>query len=146
MKKKKSKSNNFIKNIIHKLLVLAVVIILILILDIGCIFKSLTGFPCLGCGTTRACISFLHGRWLEAFYWQPLFWLTVPLLLVVVAKGENIFKSKRANIIFIIILAIIYLGTYAVRMYLLFPDIAPMDYNYDAPLYQVFIKIKSLIN
>lgn len=146
MKKKKSKKDNFLKKVIHKFLVLAVVFILVMLLDVGCIFKSITGFPCLGCGTTRACISFLNGRWLEAFYWQPLFWLSIPLLVIVVAKGENIFKNKKANIALIIILSIVYFSTYFIRMWLLFPDTAPMDYNYDAPLYQLFIKVKSLIN
>lgn len=145
MKRKKTKGNSIFKNIFHKILVLIVVGILILVLDIGCIFKAITGMPCLGCGTTRACISFLNGRWLEAFYWQPLFWLTIPLLFIVVAKGENVFKNKKYNRIFIILLIILYLGTYIIRMWLLFPNTPPMDYNYDAPLYEVFIKIKSLI-
>ncbi len=37
-----------------------------------CIFRSLTGFPCPTCGTTRAATSFLDGNLITAFASNPL--------------------------------------------------------------------------
>jgi hypothetical protein len=37
-----------------------------------CIFHSLTGLPCLTCGTTRASIQFFHGHFGASFVFNPL--------------------------------------------------------------------------
>jgi hypothetical protein len=37
-----------------------------------CPFFSLTGWPCVTCGATRATIAFLHGDLLSALRWNPL--------------------------------------------------------------------------
>ena len=42
-----------------------------------CPFLTVTGFPCLTCGATRATIAFLHGNFLEAFSWNPLAFLAL---------------------------------------------------------------------
>lgn len=38
----------------------------------GCVFRSVTGYECPGCGTTRALHALLHGRVKEAFLLNPL--------------------------------------------------------------------------
>ena len=37
-----------------------------------CVFHSLTGFPCVTCGATRAAIQFLHGHFSAAVVFNPL--------------------------------------------------------------------------
>ena len=37
-----------------------------------CVFYSLTGFYCPGCGAGRASYSLLHGRFLDAFCYNPV--------------------------------------------------------------------------
>jgi len=37
-----------------------------------CVFRSLTGFPCPTCGTTRAATTFLEGNLITAFSANPL--------------------------------------------------------------------------
>jgi hypothetical protein len=37
-----------------------------------CMFRQLTGLDCPGCGTTRALHAMLHGRFAEAFRFNPL--------------------------------------------------------------------------
>ncbi len=37
-----------------------------------CLFKRFTGYPCPTCGTTRGIISLLHGKFIEAWYYNPL--------------------------------------------------------------------------
>lgn len=38
----------------------------------NCAFHTLTGFPCLTCGATRATVQLLHGHFLSAWNWNPL--------------------------------------------------------------------------
>ncbi len=45
-----------------------------------CIFHSLTGYSCPGCGTQRAIHSLLHGRFLDAMGQNALFVFFLPLL------------------------------------------------------------------
>lgn len=48
-----------------------------------CLFKTITGFPCLTCGLTRCSLALLDGRPAEAFHWHPVATLVVlasPLL------------------------------------------------------------------
>ncbi|MGI5958743.1 MAG: DUF2752 domain-containing protein [Massiliimalia sp.] len=127
------------KKILGSFGVLAVVLAAVVFLDIGCMFRHVVGVPCPGCGTTRAWICFLQGHVVDAFYWHPLFWLTVPLLFLAIIKQQNIFRSSKANRVFWFTIFAMYLSVYIVRMVLLFPDTAPMDYNKEcllAPLYE----------
>ena len=45
-----------------------------------CIFRSLTGFTCPGCGTTRALHEITHGHIFSAFMLNPLLVLALPFL------------------------------------------------------------------
>ena len=38
----------------------------------SCLFKVVTGWPCLTCGGTRAALAFAHGDLLESCRWNPL--------------------------------------------------------------------------
>lgn len=41
-----------------------------------CLWRSVTGIPCPGCGLGHATFYFLRGAWREAWRWHPLvFWL-----------------------------------------------------------------------
>lgn len=46
----------------------------------SCPFRTLTGFNCPGCGTTRGLHQLLHGNFVAAFELNPLIILTLPLL------------------------------------------------------------------
>jgi hypothetical protein len=45
-----------------------------------CPFRTLTGFRCPGCGTTRALHQLLHGNLLAAFELNPLLLLALPVV------------------------------------------------------------------
>lgn len=47
-----------------------------------CVFKSLTGLDCPGCGSQRAIHALLHGRFAEALRLNALFVVELPLLLL----------------------------------------------------------------
>lgn len=135
----------FMRKILESLGVLAAMLAAVVFLDIGCMFRHVAGVPCPGCGTTRAWICFLQGHVVDAFYWHPLFWLTVPLLLLVVIRGQNVFRSRGANRFFWFTIFAMYLSVYLVRMVLLFPDTAPMDYNESCLLAPVYEWLKAQI-
>lgn len=69
--------NTTLKRFIKNILVLFILIAIFYILDIGCIFKKLSGLSCPGCGMTRAWLSFLKGDIGKAFYYHPLFWMII---------------------------------------------------------------------
>jgi hypothetical protein len=48
----------------------------------GCFFKKTTGLDCPGCGMTRATYALLHGRVGEAFAFNPVGMVLLPLALV----------------------------------------------------------------
>jgi hypothetical protein len=46
-----------------------------------CMFRTLTGFTCPGCGTTRALHQMVHGHLFAAFMLNPLLLIALPFLL-----------------------------------------------------------------
>lgn len=81
-----------------------------------CIFRSLTGFTCPGCGITRALHEVLHGHFINAFTLNPLFVLFSPLLLfallrytVIVMRGgvprQNVVPAVYLYGLFFVILS-----------------------------------------
>lgn len=107
----------------------------------ACIMSATTGFPCPGCGMTRAWINFFKGDFLKAFKYNPLF-----LIVLFVAVGWLFIYTKKMKlkslnrIIFIIV--VLFLAVYIIRMVLYFPNIEPMTYNKKAFLPRII----SLLN
>lgn len=59
---------------------------------VPCIFKNLTGLPCLLCGGTRAACAAVRGEWAYSLYLNPV---SIPILLALVivflfAVAENL--------------------------------------------------------
>jgi hypothetical protein len=103
-----------------------------LLSDNLCVFKLTIGFPCPGCGMTRAYLALFRGEIGTAFFYHPLFWL-IPIAAVVLlfhkkAGIKKIFKFKG----FWIGLFAIFMTVYVVRMVLLFPHTPPMDYHWNS--------------
>ena len=59
-----------------------------------CLFHSLTGLPCPGCGLTRAFSSLLHGQVAAAFAYHPFVFLLLPLFAIMAAHN---FLPARAR-------------------------------------------------
>ncbi|MPT30406.1 MAG: DUF2752 domain-containing protein [Chryseobacterium sp.] len=64
----------------------------------------MTGYECAGCGVQRAFHSLLHFRFLEAFKYNPLFVISIPVLVFVLlinfVKRYYNLKIKLDNYIF----------------------------------------------
>jgi cytochrome bd-type quinol oxidase subunit 2 len=81
---------------------------------------------------TRAYIALLHGDFAKAFYWHPLWWL-VPVVAIFVAI--NFLTDKKViNKWTISIFLILVFGVYIYRMITMFPNVAPMDYDWNSLL------------
>lgn len=50
----------------------------------GCIFRKLTGIECPGCGMTRAAHALLNGRISEAFSFNPVGIILLPLAMIAI--------------------------------------------------------------
>ncbi len=55
-----------------------------------CIFRRATGFPCPGCGMTRAVLAALHGDFSAAFAYHPL-WILLPVFTYLLLR--NVFPQ-----------------------------------------------------
>ncbi|MBR5639700.1 MAG: DUF2752 domain-containing protein [Muribaculaceae bacterium] len=47
-----------------------------------CVFLTLTGYKCAGCGSQRALHSLLHGNVLDALRYNTFFVLAIPLIVI----------------------------------------------------------------
>lgn len=65
----------------------AVGALVLLLTDIGCVFKLVTGLSCPGCGMTRAWLAALRLDLPAALAYHPLFWV-VPVAIVVACVEE----------------------------------------------------------
>ncbi|HEY8225836.1 MAG TPA: DUF2752 domain-containing protein [Pyrinomonadaceae bacterium] len=52
----------------------------------ACMFRTLTGLTCPGCGSTRAMHQLLHGHVIEAFKLNPLLLIAGPILIYVLIR------------------------------------------------------------
>jgi len=95
-----------------------------------CLFKTITGLPCPGCGLTRAYLSLFRGNFTKAFEYHPLFLLPLVVLIILIynkCRVNRFFIDEKVAIYFLIAI----LTVYILRMIFLFPKYKPMDINYD---------------
>lgn len=68
------------------------------IFHLPCLFRTLTGYYCPGCGGTRACIAFLQGHFLRSLLYHPVvpYTAVVYLIFMVSHSIELLSKGKLA--------------------------------------------------
>lgn len=90
---------------------------------VPCLWRTMLGVPCPGCGMSRAYSALLTGNLSMAWQQHPLFWLPPAVL------GICLFKKGAVTSLWLWIpVGALFVGTYVVRMILLFPDTPPMEY------------------
>ncbi len=87
------------------------------ILDIGCVFRFMTGIPCPGCGMTRAWLTALRGDLAAAVAYHPLFW-AVPVAGALVFAQERSVRWHRACVFAAGVLIAVFIVLWAVRLVL----------------------------
>lgn len=90
----------------------------------------ITGFPCPGCGMTRAVLCLFTGRLGKSFVYNPtaLLWL---ILILLYLTDRYFFRriTRKAKYAALIIAALITLGVYVYRMVFMFPGEPPLIYS-----------------
>lgn len=114
-----------------------------------CIFRSVSGLPCPGCGLTRASVALLKGHVKEAFDFHPLVFVALAFIFAYiftcVFKIKIIEKIKKKFInIFMLFLLIIFIGVYIARMIMFFPNEEPMTYLGTSVLGRIIDLVKSI--
>lgn len=97
-----------------------------------CPVVLLTGFPCPGCGMTRAMFQVLHFDFIGAWKMHPFIYL-IGILFVLFCISRYLLNGKYMNYVkvFMIIIAIGMVIFYIYRMIVVFPNSAPMTYYYE---------------
>jgi len=109
---------DIVKKHIPIITIIIIYVSILTVFDIRCPIRYFLGFPCATCGTTRALISFFTGDFSSAFYYHPLFFLSIPFIILLPHLNLNTFlgmKKKTREIILIIIL-ISYITVYFIRL------------------------------
>ena len=110
----------------------------------GCSISSVTGFPCPGCGSSRAAVLLFQGRLKEALLMHPL--IILSLLIVFFVLGTELFKfirrkqgkawrnplPQRLRKLLALAIIALYLGVYIFRMIKYYPHTEPMVYNWNS--------------
>ncbi len=110
----------------------------------ACAISAVIGFPCPGCGSSRALVLLFQGRLKEALFMHPLIILSLLILLFVLTtelfkfirrkQGKtwsNPIPQRIRDILAVAIIAL-YLGVYIFRMTKYYPHTEPMVYNWDS--------------
>lgn len=63
------------------LILLVFGVLVVFVFDVDCLFKSIFGIPCPGCGLTRGFRALFYGNFKEAFFYNIL---TIPIFLFLV--------------------------------------------------------------
>ena len=98
-----------------------------------CFFKLTTGIPCPACGMSRAVFALTKGDFLSAWHWHPLVYLLPLVLVLLIVRAYS--KSPVDSAIWRKIwlgLAVVFIGTWIIRMFLYFPGTAPLDYYWNS--------------
>mgnify|MGYP001852166142 FL=1 len=100
-----------IRDIIVLIVIFLIYAILIIRFDIGipCVFYEITGLYCPGCGITRLCLSLFEGDVYQAFRYNPIIFIDLPILFILFVL--NIFFKNNKNIKKITDVIIIFLAT-----------------------------------
>ena len=72
-----------------------------------CPIKAITGLECPGCGITRMFVALFHGNIYQAFRYNPLVFIELPILIILILLYKFNKKSRKVvNILFVILLVI----------------------------------------
>jgi len=111
-----------------------------------CPLVALTGFPCPGCGLTRAGISVLRLDFVSAWRFHPfIFPILLFILLFVINRYLCLKKNEKFLRWYAIVILVLMIGFYIWRMCCYFPGEPPMSYYRYNLLRDIFVVIKSIL-
>ena len=105
----------------------------------NCVLKIFIGYPCPGCGMTRAMLALLQLDFVKAFQYNP-FIFAVPFVILGIAFKHTSFVKRIVNNKWLCFTAIlIVLVAYVLRWFYVYPN-PPMDY-FEHNLLAMFISL-----
>lgn len=90
-------------------------------IKIPCIFHSVTGYLCPSCGVSRMCIEILKGNFTEAYYYNRLIFLLLPIFFVLFVKWSIDYiktgkiKHNKLDIAVVLLVCVLLMAFGAVR-------------------------------
>ena len=105
-----------------------------------CPTVAITGFPCPGCGMTRAVFSVLRGNFALAWHLHPFVYVLGGYVLVFAFRRYVMQKEVKSMVKYLMVIVAAMIGYYIYRMVKYFPGDAPMSYYYGSILYLIFHK------
>ncbi len=109
-----------------------------LIFHAFCPLVILSGFPCPGCGVSRATLCFMTGRWQSAWQMNPVIFpialFAAYFCLCRYLLGRKVKGAKTGIAVIFVLLFVVY----CLRMYLHFPDRIPYVYVEENVLARIF--------
>lgn len=102
------------KNKQYIFLIIVVILMAILLIHgkiaIACVFYEITGLYCPGCGITRSILSLIDGDIYQAFRYNPIIFIDIPLIIITsiidFIYKDNKKVKKVTNAIYIMLLII----------------------------------------
>ena len=102
------------KNKQYIFLIIVVILMAILLIHgkiaIACVFYEITGLYCPGCGITRSILSLIDGDIYQAFRYNPIIFIDIPLIMMTsiidFIYKDNKKVKKVTNVIYIMLLII----------------------------------------
>lgn len=104
----------------------------------------LTGFPCPGCGMTRAMFALMRGDFALAWSLHPFSYVLIGFCLSLGIRRYLLLKDCKRYMKY---LAVIFLGMilfYVYRMVRYFPGDPPMSYYYGSIMYRIVTRLGSV--
>jgi hypothetical protein len=93
-----------------------------------CPLRIFIGFPCPGCGMTRALFCLLKFRFLEAFQWNPMVYVWIPALVFLFWKRYYVHRKSIWQELVPVVVCLATLVSYIYQMAVCFPDREPYTY------------------
>lgn len=111
-----------------------------------CPVAIISGFPCPGCGVTRALAALLTLDFSAALTLNPCIFLWVPLAIYLfICRYILQIKIQRLNLILTIV-GVLSILVYIIRMLTMFPDVYPMNYNHDCIMQKSWMFFSDLLH
>lgn len=106
-------------------------VVMHLVFHAFCPSVMLTGFPCAGCGMTRAIFFLLTGQFERSWNLNPMALPVLLLVLYCVVVRYILGRKIKGVKVLVCILCICMIGTYIYRMCTVFPNRPPYVYTAD---------------
>lgn len=130
---------NDIKRILPAIVVILIAyIVMFYFYRTNCPVRLLCGYPCPGCGLTRAGISVLLFRFRSAWELNASIYLWMPLIAFYLFDRYIWKKGRKYIMPLAVFVSLVTLAYFVYRFYTIYPGPEPMQYHYNNMLYQLW--------